>query len=76
MEDRRILSWRRGKSVWSADMHWLLPLVISLLAAFTVSGALAYYVDYKRSITFSRFWHSVREELREALEENRGETRG
>ena len=40
------------------------PLLLALLLGFAVSGALAAIVDSRRSITFSRFWHSVRERLR------------
>jgi hypothetical protein len=42
-------------------------LVGTLLAGFGVAAALAYYVRYRRSLVFSRFWHESRQELREAL---------
>jgi hypothetical protein len=42
-------------------------LLGTLLAGFAISAALAYYVRYKRSLVFSRFWHQSRQELRQAL---------
>jgi Uncharacterized alpha/beta hydrolase domain (DUF2235) len=42
-------------------------LIGTLLAGFAVSGALAYYVDHKRSLVFSRYWHDARQNLRTAL---------
>ncbi len=48
------------------------PSIIGvLLAAFALSAELAMYVDRLRSKTFSRFWHTSRQELREALKESR-----
>jgi uncharacterized protein (DUF2235 family) len=49
-------------------------LLGTLLAAFAVSGALAYYVDHVRSRTFSRYWHESRQELRKALKAARQKT--
>ena len=37
------------------------------IAGFFLAAALARYVDRTRSLTFSRFWHESRHELREAL---------
>jgi uncharacterized protein (DUF2235 family) len=42
-------------------------LIGTLLAGFAVAGALAYYVDHKRSLVFSRYWHDARQDLRNAL---------
>jgi hypothetical protein len=42
-------------------------LIGTLLAGFAVAGALAYYVDHKRSLVFSRYWHDARQDLRTAL---------
>lgn len=42
-------------------------LLGTLLAGFAVAGAIAYYVRYRRSLVFSRFWHESRQELRLAL---------
>ena len=42
-------------------------LIGTLLAGFAASGALAYYVDHKRSLVFSRYWHDARQDLRNAL---------
>jgi uncharacterized protein (DUF2235 family) len=42
-------------------------LLLTLLAAFAISGLLAYYVDHARSRSFSRYWHDARHDLREAL---------
>jgi uncharacterized protein (DUF2235 family) len=42
-----------------------------LLAGFAASAGLSYYVDHVRSLTFSRFWHTSRQELREALKASR-----
>ena len=46
-------------------------LIGSLLAGFAVSAALAYYVDRKRSLVFSRYWHDARQDLRSALKSAR-----
>ena len=46
-------------------------LIGMLLAGFAVSGALAYYVDHKRSLIFSRYWHDARQDLRNALKSAR-----
>ncbi len=46
-------------------------LIGTLLAGFAVAGALAYYVDHKRSLVFSRYWHDARQELRNALKSAR-----
>ena len=46
-------------------------LIGALLAGFAVSGALAYYVDRKRSLVFSRYWHDARQDLRSALKSAR-----
>ena len=46
-------------------------LIGMLLAGFAVAGALAYYVDHKRSLVFSRYWHDARQELRKALKSAR-----
>lgn len=46
-------------------------LIGALLAGFTVAGALAYYVDRKRSLVFSRYWHDARQDLRNALKSAR-----
>jgi uncharacterized protein (DUF2235 family) len=42
-------------------------LVGTLLAGFAVAGVLARYVDHKRSMVFSRYWHDGRQDLRNAL---------
>jgi hypothetical protein len=42
-------------------------LVGTLLAGFAVAGVLARYVDQKRSLVFSRYWHDARQDLRTAL---------
>ena len=46
-------------------------LIGTLLAGFAVSAALAYYVDHKRSLVFSRYWHDARQDLRTALKSAR-----
>jgi uncharacterized protein (DUF2235 family) len=46
-------------------------LLLFLLTGFAVSGLLALYVQHRRSIAFSRFWHRIREELRTALRAGR-----
>ena len=46
-------------------------LIGTLLAGFAVSGLLAYYVDHKRSLVFSRYWHDARQDLRNALKSAR-----
>ena len=46
-------------------------LLVALLAAFAISAGLAYFVDHRRSLVFSRFWHDSRHELREALKQAR-----
>jgi len=46
-------------------------LLGALLAGFAVAGALAYYVDRKRSMVFSRYWHDARQDLRNALKSAR-----
>jgi uncharacterized protein (DUF2235 family) len=46
-------------------------LIGVLLAGFAVAGALAYYVDHKRSWVFSRYWHDARQDLRAALKSAR-----
>jgi hypothetical protein len=46
-------------------------LIGTLLAGFAVAAALAYYVDHKRSLVFSRYWHDARQDLREALKNAR-----
>jgi hypothetical protein len=46
-------------------------LIGTLIAGFAVSGALAYYVEHKRSLVFSRYWHDARQELRTALKSAR-----
>jgi len=46
-------------------------LIGALLAGFAISGALAYYVDHKRSAVFSRYWHDARQDLRTALKSAR-----
>ncbi len=43
----------------------------TLLAGFAVSAALARYVDHKRSLVFSRYWHDARQDLRNALKSAR-----
>ena len=45
--------------------------VILLISAFAVSALLAMYVDRTRSRTFSRFWHTSRQELRAALKQSK-----
>jgi uncharacterized protein (DUF2235 family) len=42
-------------------------LVGTLLTGFAVAGVLAHYVDHKRSMVFSRYWHDGRQDLRNAL---------
>jgi uncharacterized protein (DUF2235 family) len=37
------------------------------IAGFLLAAVLARYVDHRRSLAFSRFWHESRHELREAL---------
>src|SRR6185369_8104509 len=46
-------------------------LIGTLLAGFAVAAALAYYVDRKRSLVFSRYWHDARQGLRTALKNAR-----
>ena len=46
-------------------------LIGTLLAGFAVAGVLAYYVDHKRSLVFSRYWHDARQDLRNALKSAR-----
>ena len=43
------------------------PLFGTLLIGFAIAAVLARYVDHRRSLVFSRFWHESRHELREAL---------
>jgi hypothetical protein len=42
-------------------------LLGALLVGFAIAAVLARYVDHRRSLAFSRFWHESRHELREAL---------
>jgi hypothetical protein len=46
-------------------------LIGTLLAGFAAAGLLAYYVDHKRSLIFSRYWHDARQDLRNALKSAR-----
>ena len=46
-------------------------LIGALLAGFAVSATLAYYVDHTRGWVFSRYWHDVRQDLRNALKSAR-----
>jgi len=46
-------------------------LLGALMAGFAVAGALAFYVDRKRSMVFSRYWHDARQDLRNALKSAR-----
>ena len=46
-------------------------LIGMLLAGFTVAGVLAYIVDHRRSLVFSRYWHDARQDLRNALKSAR-----
>jgi len=46
-------------------------LMGTLLVGFAVSAALAYYVDHRRSLIFSRYWHDARQDLRTALKSAR-----
>jgi len=46
-------------------------LIGMLLAGFTVAGVLAYIVDHRRSMVFSRYWHDARQDLRNALKSAR-----
>lgn len=46
-------------------------LIGTLLAGFTVAGLLAYIVDHRRSLVFSRYWHDARQDLRNALKSAR-----
>jgi uncharacterized protein (DUF2235 family) len=50
------------------------PLFLILLLGFVVAGGLAKYVDHVRSMTFSRFWHDSRQDLRSALKAARQKT--
>ena len=46
-------------------------LIGALIAGFAVAGVLAHYVDHKRSLIFSRYWHDARQDLRTALKSAR-----
>jgi len=46
-------------------------LIGTLLAGFSVAGVLAYIVDHRRSLVFSRYWHDARQDLRNALKSAR-----
>ncbi len=46
-------------------------LIGTLGTGFAVAGLLAYYVDDKRSLVFSRYWHDARQDLRNALKSAR-----
>ena len=46
-------------------------LIGTMLAGFAIAGVLAYYVDHKRSLIFSRYWHDARQDLRTALKSAR-----
>jgi hypothetical protein len=46
-------------------------LIGMVLAGFLIAGALAHYVDHKRSSVFSRYWHDARQDLRTALKDAR-----
>jgi hypothetical protein len=46
-------------------------LLGALVAGFAVAGALAYWVDHKRSWVFSRYWHDARQDIRNALKSAR-----
>jgi uncharacterized protein (DUF2235 family) len=46
-------------------------LIGTLLAGFALAGGLAHYVDHKRSMVFSRYWHDARQDLRTALKSAR-----
>jgi hypothetical protein len=42
-------------------------LIGIVIGGFVIAGALAYYVDHKRSRVFSRYWHDAQQDLRTAL---------
>jgi hypothetical protein len=46
-------------------------LIGALITGFAVAGVLAHYVDHKRSLIFSRYWHDARQDLRTALKSAR-----
>jgi uncharacterized protein (DUF2235 family) len=46
-------------------------LIGMVVAGFVAAGVLAYYVDHKRSLVFSRYWHDARQDLRTALKSAR-----
>jgi uncharacterized protein (DUF2235 family) len=46
-------------------------LIGTILVGFAVAGVLAYYVDHRRSMVFSRYWHDARQDLRGALKSAR-----
>ena len=50
-------------------------MIGGLLAAFGLSALLTTYADRVRSKTFSQFWHTPRQKLREALKESRKQLR-
>ncbi len=46
-------------------------LIGALLTGFILAGALAYFVESRRSLVFSRYWHNARQDLRTALKSAR-----
>jgi uncharacterized protein (DUF2235 family) len=58
--------WAAAQRLWAGS-----DLLMTLLAGFLISGALAYYVDSRRSLSYSRFWHDARQDLRSALKDAR-----
>jgi hypothetical protein len=63
-----IVTGQWGLVLESAKRVLTTPWMVGvLLCAFALSAALGAYVDRVRSKTFSRFWHTSRQELRTAL---------
>jgi len=61
-------AWQWAPLLESAKRLLTDPALLgTLLAGFAIAALLARYVDCKRSLVFSRFWHDSRQELREAL---------
>jgi hypothetical protein len=58
--------WKSAGSLLRRPWMLAFPLL-----GFGISAVLALYVDHLRSKTFSRFWHTSRQELRTALKDSK-----
>jgi uncharacterized protein (DUF2235 family) len=67
-----VVTGQWGQVMDSVEILITRPWMLGIpLLGFVVSALLAMYVDQFRSATFSRFWHTSRQELRTALKESK-----